>query len=243
MLETKVKNEVENNKQDYVHKMFSGIAKQYDLLNNLMTLGMHNSWKKKAIKLSLNEIEAPHTALDLCSGTGDLGLMIKQLSPNTKVLCVDNCKNMLSIAQDKINKLNLNNISTEISNVENLQFDNNSYNMVSIGYGLRNLVEKEKCLSEIYRILSPGGVFMCIDLGHPTNNFWGLIFNTLFFNVIPFLGKIFAKNEEAYTYLPLSLKSWYTQSELKDLILKTGFKKCFYKNVFGGATAIHIAVK
>lgn len=231
------------NKSNYVNQLFSKIAEKYDLLNNLMTFGLHNKWKEAAVKLALKEINSPTNALDLCSGTCDLAILLNKYSPDTDIICIDNCNNMLEIGKSKIEKLKLNNISTQLKNTEELSFKPSSFDIITIGFGLRNLVQKEKLLEDVFNLLRNNGVFVCIDLGHPTNLIWKKVFFYYFFNVVPKLGQLFANDREAYTYLPESLITYYKQEELKDLILKKGFKKCFYKNIMSGAVAIHIAVR
>ncbi len=237
------KKSMTNDKALYVNQMFSEIAEKYDLLNNLMTFGLHNKWKKETIDLVLKEIANPKSALDLCSGTGDLAIILSNRVPEIKITCIDNCSRMLNIAKDKIKKLKIENIDFLSADSENLQFYSWSFDIVTMGFGLRNLVNKEQCLSSIFGFLKPGGVFACIDLGYPVNDLWQKLYFSYFYNLIPKLGEVFAKNKDAYTYLPNSLKTWYKQEELKNIILKTGFQKCYFKNLLGGAIAIHIAVK
>lgn len=231
------------NKDKYINELFSKIANKYDLLNNIMTFGLHKIWKEEAIKLALKEINNPPFAIDLCSGTADLAIILNKHSPSTKILCIDNCIEMQRIAEAKINKLHIKNISFSLLNLENLTLESSSCNLATIGFGLRNLANREKCLEEIYRVLKAGGVFACIDLGYLKNEFFQYFYNFYFFELIPKLGEVFAQNKEAYSYLTESLSTWYKQEELKDLVLSKGFKKCYFKNIFGGAVSIHIAVK
>ncbi len=234
---------IEPNKAEFVNKMFARIAAKYDLLNNLMTLGFHKKWKENTIKMALSENMAPKNAIDLCCGSGDLAIILQQLSPKTLISCLDNCQEMINITNKKIIESRINNITANLADCENLTNSPSSIELITIGFGLRNLTNQEKCLSNIYRILTKGGVFACIDLGHPEKPICSRIYAFYFFKVIPLLGKYFARDKEAYTYLPTSLLSWYKQNELKELLLKTGFKKSYYKNIFGGIAAIHIAVK
>ena len=233
------------NKAIYVNELFSKIAKKYDLLNSLMTFGFNYKWKEEAIKLALSEINNPTAALDICCGTCDLGIILSKTSSSINITCTDNCSKMLEIGRIKIEKLKLKNITLSLLDSEDLlsYFPKCSFDIVSIGFGLRNLVNKEKCIEDIYKLLHKNGVFVCIDLGHPTNYFWQKIFFYYFFKIVPTLGAIFAKNKEAYTYLPHSLVSWYTQEKLKNILLSKGFKKCYFKNILGGVVAIHIAIK
>ena len=238
-----VKKSMTDDKALYVKEMFTEIAGKYDLLNNLMTFGLHNKWKEEAVDLALKEINNPKSALDLCSGTGDLAIILNKKIPGIEIKCVDNCIPMLDIAKHKIENLKIKNIDLLLADSENLPFYSWSFDIVVMGFGLRNLVDKENCLKNIFGLLKPDGVFACIDLGCPPNYLWQKLYFLYFYNLIPKLGELFAKNKEAYTYLPVSLKTWYKQEELKDLILKTGFKKCYFKNLLGGAVAIHVAVK
>ncbi|MBI3590222.1 MAG: ubiquinone/menaquinone biosynthesis methyltransferase [Candidatus Melainabacteria bacterium] len=244
MTTTATKSTITNNAV-YINKMFNKIATKYDLLNNLMTFGYHYNWKVESIKLALTEIVNPKNALDLCSGTGDLAIILSQLCPKINITCIDNSNNMLNIAKSKTKKLNLNNTSFLLFDFEKLsnEIAPSSIDLITIGFGLRNLIDKEHSLENIYKLLKKDGVFTCIDLGHPRNKLWEKIFLSYFFNIIPKLGQIFAYDKEAYTYLPTSLNSWYKQDELKNIILKTGFEKCYFKDILGGAVAIHVAVK
>lgn len=227
----------------YVNEMFSKIAGKYDLLNNLMTFGLHKYWKTYAIKLALKENKNPKEALDMCCGTGDLALILNKYSPETNITCIDNCNEMLFLAKEKIKNKNIKNTNVIYQDSENLRFNSWSFDMITIGFGLRNLTSKEKCIQDIYSLLKPGGVLCCVDLGHSKNQLWKKIFFLYFFKIVPVLGQIFAQNKDAYNYLPNSLITWYSQDELKELILKNKFKTCYYENIFGGAVAVHIAVK
>lgn len=230
------------NKPAYVNKMFNKIADKYDLLNNLITFGLHKKWKEKTVQLALHENSSITDVLDLCTGTGDLALTTKKLIPKANITCIDNADNMLEIAQKRFQHFN-NSFTIYNRDIHNLNLKDTSFDLITIGFGLRNLTERERCLEKSYSLLREGGVFACLDLGYPTNIFWKSIYFTFYFKIIPILGKLFAKDKEAYTYLVESLFSWYKQEELKELLLSKGFKKTYYKNILGGAIAIHIAIK
>lgn len=233
------------NKASYINQMFNNIASKYDLLNNLMTLGNHKRWKEEAIKLALKETKEPKEVLDLCSGTCDLAIILNKLCPLTNITCIDNSNNMLNVAKSKTEKLEIKNIKFLLEDFENVSspLKPQSYDIVTIGFGLRNLTNKEKCISDIYKLLSKNGVFVCIDLGYPENLFWQKVYFIYFFKIVPILGKLFANNIDAYTYLPNSLVSWFKQDELNQILLTKGFRKSYYKNILGGVVAIHVAVK
>ncbi len=242
MTNTTIKS-VESNKGEFVNKMFANIATKYDLLNNLMTLGMHCKWKESLIKYALTENNCPKIALDLCSGTGDLAILLHKYSPKTKIICIDNCIEMLNIASEKLKNKNISNIEVLNAGCENLNYSDSSIYLITIGFGLRNLQNKEQCIKTSYKSLKENGVFACLDISSPENKLWSKLYKSYFFKVIPQLGALFAKDKEAYTYLPESLLSWYKQSELLDILKKTGFKKSYYKNILGGVAAIHIGIK
>ena len=232
-----------SDKAEYINKMFNSIAPKYVLLNMLMTFGQHYKWKEDTVKLALIELSHPANALDICTGTGDIAIILNKYSPSTKITCLDNSTNMIELARTKIKKLNLANTTLETNNFETTDFKRDSVDLVTMGFGLRNLINKEKCLEKIFTLLKTNGVFACIDLGYPSNKLWEKIYFNYFYNIVPRLGTYFAKNKDAYTYLPDSLKDWFKQEELKSLLLKTGFKKCYFKNILGGIVAIHIAIK
>lgn len=228
-------------KSKLVNNMFNRIAKKYDLLNTIMTFGQHKNWKENAVKLALSELKHTETALDICTGTGDLLLTINKYCKNCKITGIDNSETMLDIAKRRINEIK--NLSVRYENFEESENINERYDLITISFGLRNLSKQESSINKIYKTLNSNGVFACIDLGYPNNLLWRKVFFFYFFSIVPILGLIFAGNREAYSYLPNSLTSWYKQEELKTLLLNTGFKKCFYKNIFGGVIAIHIATK
>ena len=233
----------EHKKSKDINNMFSKIARNYDLLNDLMTFGLHNKWKKETIRLATKETKTINSALDLCTGTGDLAIILNKQNPQIKIHSIDNCKEMLDIAKKRTEKLNAKNIEFLLTDSEELSYKSQTFDLVTIGFGLRNIINKEKCLENVFKVLKDNGIFACIDLGHPDNFLWAKLYFLYFFKFVPKLGELFARNKDAYTYLPTSLKTWYKQEELKDLILKKGFKKCYYKNFLGGILAVHIAVK
>lgn len=241
---TKTKEKATNIKAIHINYMFNKIAAKYDLLNNLMTFGYHHKWKDETVQLALKEISNAKNALDICTGTSDLAISLNKHSPNLNITCIDNSSKMLEIARVKINNIK-NNISLILQDFENsnLPFKPQSFDLITIGFGLRNLLNKERSIEDIFKLLNYGGVFACIDLAYPENHLWQKLYFSYFFNIIPILGGIFAQNKGAYTYLTNSLTTWYKQEELKELILTKGFRKCYYKNILGGIVAIHIAVK
>src|SRR3989338_3417371 len=236
MTETATKS-IASNKSEYINQIFAQIAKHYDLLNNLMTMRFHLKWKKDAIDMAIKENKHIFKALDLCTGTGDLALFIHKKVKNAQIICIDNCHQMIDITKKRLDNINSPTFELIKADCENLRFNNSSFDLITIGFGLRNLINREKCLTDSYDFLAPEGVFACIDLGHPVNPLWKSIYGFYFYKIIPLLGFVFARNKEAYTYLADSLSGWYKQDELKEILIKIGFKKVYYKNILGGAVA------
>lgn len=237
----------DKNQNSEIVEMFSAISEKYDLLNNLMTFGMHKTWKEKSINLALKYLNnCPNNCnnvLDFCCGTGDLTILLKKLKPQANIICSDLSKNMLELANSKFTKNRFNGIKIICENAEEIDHGKGIFDLAMVGFGLRNVNNKEKCLDAIYDSLRAGGVFMCIDLGHPINPIWNKIYSLLFNSITPILGMVFAKNKAAYTYLPESLNTWYKQDELRQLLLNKGFKECNVTNFLGGVVSTHIAIK
>lgn len=227
----------QENKEQFVYKLFSQLANNYDLMNNLMTGGLHILWKREACELALknnsNEI------LDLACGTGDMSFALNKISPEANIIGLDFCQEMLDIAIDK-------NTSEKIKfiqgNALELNLPDNSFDSVIISYGLRNMSDYKKCLEEIYRVLKPTGKLVILDMSHP-NKLMNILSWPHRHIVIPVLGRIFAQDSDSYKYLVNSINIYLNQEELKDLLVNLGFREVNYKNFMGGVSALHTGVK
>ena len=187
---------------DTIHTMFNVISSEYDFMNNIISFGMHNYIKSECIK-SL-DIKPHDIVLDLCCGTGDLAGLVKKYQPNTDVCGIDISENMIKIAKNKYK-----NIQFFQGDITNLPYKDNYFDIVTFGFGLRNILNAEKAVEEIYRILKPNGIFLHIDFGN--KNFANKIYD----KITPFLASNFTKNKSAYNYL---IKSKEIFPEPKDLI-------------------------
>ena len=208
-----------------IRMMFNVIAEKYDFMNELISLGQHRIVKRKSLKML--DIRPHSKVLDACCGTGDLGVLIKKEEPLADITGIDFSEKMLSIARNRIESINF--IQKDITD---LDFPDNSFDFVVMGFGLRNVVNPEKALYELYRVLKPGGEFLHLDFGK--KNFFGNFFDF----EVPLLAKIFNSNSEAYDYLIKSKKNFPSPDELIKDFEKCGFKFKLRKDfVFGVISA------
>jgi demethylmenaquinone methyltransferase/2-methoxy-6-polyprenyl-1,4-benzoquinol methylase len=229
--------------QDY----FTAVPPHYDLINRLFTFGMDESWRKKTVSLCL--ASQPQKVLDLCCGTADMAIRIARNAPHgTEVMGLDFSPTMLEIARQKAEKANLESPPTFIhGDVNDLPFPANYFDAMVIGFAFRNLTYKnprtERYLSEIVRVLKPGGQFLIVESSQPPNKVIRNIGHWYVGTVVPLLGSWISKNRAPYQYLADSSRNFYTAEELADLLVKAGFTKVTVKRLFFGAAAIHVAVK
>ena len=223
------------NKKGLVNNVFDKSYDKYDLMNDIMSLGIHRIWKKDLIFwMSPKENK---NLIDVASGTGDIAKLFAKLTNNkSKVLCIDPNKKMISKGKEKLS--NLKNIQWKIGNAENLPVNDNSYEYYSISFGLRNTKNIDKSLSEAFRVLKPGGRFFCLEFSKIQNLNLDLVYKR-YSKLIPEIGKFVVGEKEPYEYLIKSIQEFVNQEELKGLMVKNNFIKCEYRNYSGGIVAIH----
>tara|TARA_Y100001970_G_scaffold171760_1_gene209991 strand:- start:5189 stop:5917 length:729 start_codon:yes stop_codon:yes gene_type:complete len=221
-----------------VQKVFSDVALNYDLMNDVMSLGTHRLWKTTFIDL-VNPFKQDRI-IDVGSGSGDLVLEIQKKHFNTKIDVVDLNADMLKEGKKRIKK---GNVKFYLQNAENLSFDNNTYDKYLISFCLRNITNIDNSLREAYRILKPGGQYYCLEFNEPTSIPLSKIYSFYKSNFIPFFGKIFSNNQKAYNYLNESIDMFPNQEILKNKIEKAGFKSVKYLNLFDGIVSIHKGYK
>ena len=236
------------NKVSYIQNLFSNIAGSYDLLNDLMTFFLHKKWKRKCIESASPNIEYNNKVkvLDLCTGTGDMAFMWSENPKVIKAIGLDSCVPMLDVAEQKLNKENPD-LKEKLYFMEGdalaLPFQENYFDAITVGFGLRNVSNLDKSIEEIYRVLKPGGFIASLDLGHPESKSFYNFYKNVFLKLVPVLGAIFAGNQSAYDYLVNSLDYWPTQKELSQKFWDAGFSRSHYKNLMFGTIAIVIAQK
>jgi demethylmenaquinone methyltransferase/2-methoxy-6-polyprenyl-1,4-benzoquinol methylase len=227
------------NSERLVTKVFKDVASKYDLMNDLMSLGIHRVWKKNFIHL-LNPQENTNL-IDVASGTGDIAkLFLEKINNKGSVHCVDENKDMLKINKGK--NLNKSNIKWFCNNAEKLPFKDNFFDYYTISFGIRNVDRINIALREAHRVLKPGGRFLCLEFSKVTNDIFNKFYQT-FSKSIPKLGKIIIGKSEPYEYLIDSIDKFYNQEEFSYKIKKENFSNISYRNLSGGIAAIHSAWK
>lgn len=226
-----------------VRHVFDSVSEQYDLMNDLMSLGIHRLWKRVAIGLS--NVRAGNRVLDLAGGTGDLtALYARRVGPSGEVVLADINASMLRAGRDRlIDKGVVSNIRYAQVNAEALPFDNNRFDCVTIGFGLRNVTAKDAALRSMLRVLKPGGRVTILEFSHPQGKLINKAYDLYSFKILPFLGKVIANDAESYRYLAESIRMHPKQEELKRMMEAAGFERCEYFNLTQGIVAVHRGYK
>jgi demethylmenaquinone methyltransferase/2-methoxy-6-polyprenyl-1,4-benzoquinol methylase len=211
--------------------MFNSIAPRYDFLNTLFSFGTHTLWRKKAIRLLKRE--NPERILDIATGTADFAIEALTLNPKN-VIGIDISEGMLKLGQKKLEKHHLeDSIQLLKGDSENLPFEANSFDAVTVAFGIRNFENLEKGLTNILKVLRPGGSLVVLEFSKPTNYIVKSIYNFYFRRIMPLVGRIFSKNKFAYTYLPQSVDSFPDGEQLLGIMRQNGFSStCCYSLTF-----------
>lgn len=232
-----------NRKQGLVADVFHSVAAKYDVMNDLMSAGIHRVWKRFTIELS--GVRRGHSVLDLAGGTGDLAAKFSKLvGPEGRVVLADINESMLRTGRDKLTDLGLaGNIEYAQVNAECLPFPDNSFDCISIAFGLRNVTDKDAALRSMLRVLKPGGRLLVLEFSKPQSELLSKAYDAYSFNVLPKIGKIVANDEDSYRYLAESIRMHPDQDTLKSMMEDAGFARCEYHNMTGGIVAIHKGLK
>jgi demethylmenaquinone methyltransferase/2-methoxy-6-polyprenyl-1,4-benzoquinol methylase len=229
-----------NEKAEYVGDVFHSVAEEYDLMNDAMSFGMHRLWKKMLIELS--ELSEGSIALDIASGTADIPRLINKKFKSVSMHVTDINASMLALGKDRaINENFFHNCSFALASGESLPYQNQTFDLVTVGFGLRNFTDKERGLKEMRRVLKPNGVLLILEFSKPTNSFFSKIYDWYSFNIIPKLGRFLANDSESYQYLAESIRMHPDQETLKDMVLDAGFDDCKFYNLVNGVVSIHKA--
>ncbi len=226
-----------------VRGVFNSVAGQYDVMNDLMSLGIHRIWKRIAVQLA--NIREGYHVLDLAGGTGDLTILFeKRVGKHGEVVLADINSEMLRTGRDRlINKGLSGNIRYAQVNAECLPFADNTFDCVCIGFGLRNVTDKDAALRSIYRVLKPGGCAIVLEFSHPIDPITEKVYDFYSFNLLPKIGAVVAKDEDSYRYLAESIRMHPKQEELKTMMEAAGLERCEYFNLTQGIVAIHRGYK
>ncbi|MFL5753523.1 MAG: bifunctional demethylmenaquinone methyltransferase/2-methoxy-6-polyprenyl-1,4-benzoquinol methylase UbiE [Bacteroidia bacterium] len=232
--------ESSSGKKEQVAKMFDSIAFRYDFLNQLLSLGIHHSWRKKAVKYFIND--KPGLVLDIATGTGDFAIAALKAKPG-KVIGVDISEGMLKFGIEKIKKRGLEDmIELKKGDAENLDFADNSVDVITVGFGVRNYENLEKGLQNMLRVLKPGGKLVVLEFSKPTG-FFRHIYNFYFKYITPTVGKLFSKDSTAYTYLPESVQAFPDGKNFTAVLDKLGYKNSAFRPLTLGIATIYYAIK
>ena len=229
-----MKNTIQD-KTKLVNSVFSKVNRKYDLMNDIMSLGIHRIWKNKF--LDWMNPQQGNNLIDVASGTGDIAKMYSKVVNNSsEIHCVEPNEGMLQIGKKNLNKFK--NIKWHKDKAEKLSFKSNTFDFYSISYGLRNVTNINLALKEAFRVIKPGGRFMCLEFSKIDNEIINFLYQN-YSKVIPLVGKYIVGSSDPYDYLIRSIRSFYNQEELVNLIEQNGFSNVEYRNLSNGISAIH----
>ena len=229
----------EADKSKFVGDVFTSVSKNYDLMNDAMSFGMHRLWKKILVELAA--IGKKDIVLDIASGTGDISKLISKEYPETSICMSDINFDMLDEGRNRaINESFDSNCSFCQLSGEELPFADNTFDVITVGFGLRNFTNKENGLKEMNRCLKKNGKLLVLEFSKPTNSIFSKVYDWYSFNILPKLGSFLANDSESYKYLAESIRMHPDQASLKQMILDSGFKECKFYNLLNGIVAIHI---
>ena len=231
-----------NQKQGLVKGVFDSVASNYDLMNDVMSLGTHRLWKNYTIASS--NVSKGDKVLDIAGGTGDLAIKFrKKVGDSGKVILSDINGSMLEEGRKNLINHGVIDVDFIQANAESLPFEDNTFDCVSIAFGLRNVTHKNIALKQMHRVLKKGGSLLVLEFSKVENETLEKIYDAYSFNLIPKLGQFFANDEDSYQYLAESIRKHPDQETLKTMALDAGFGFCEYHNLSGGIVALHKAIK
>jgi demethylmenaquinone methyltransferase / 2-methoxy-6-polyprenyl-1,4-benzoquinol methylase len=229
-------------KASLVGKVFHSVARKYDVMNDVVSLGTHRLIKRFTLELSA--VRPGQQVLDLAGGTGDFSLLFAPIvGPTGLVVLADINESMLQVGRDRIIDAGQSgNIEVSLANAERLPFADNSFDCITIAYGLRNVTDKDAALRSMYRVCKPGGRMLILEFSKPKSPLLGKAYD-IYSKLWPLAGKVILNDSESYQYLVESIRMHPDQETLKQMVLAAGFARCQYHDVMGGICAIHIGYK
>ena len=221
-------------KQNLVNNVFNSVADKYDLMNDITSFGIHREWKNNLINWMAPQKN--QKLADIAGGTGDIARKFLNNGGHSAYV-IDINEEM--IKSGKVNKKNLKNIKWLVASAEDIPIDDNTFERATMGFGLRNVTNRAQALKEVYRILKPGGRFICLEFSHVENEMIEEIYNFWSFKCMPYIGEKVAGDRSAYTYLVESIRQFPTQPELSDMLSEAGFYRVKYRNLSNGIVSLH----
>lgn len=230
-------------KEQKVAHVFHSVAKKYDLMNDLMSFGIHRLWKRFAIQMS--GVRRGQHVLDIAGGTGDLAKVFsREVGSQGHVVLSDINESMLNVGRDRLIDAGCTNVDFVLANAESLEpFEDNSFDLVTISFGLRNVTNKEAALESMLRVLKPGGRLLILEFSKPIFEPFSKLYDAYSFTALPLMGKIIANDSESYKYLAESIRMHPDQKTLKGMMESAGFQNCDYHNLTAGIVAVHRGFK
>lgn len=228
-------------KKEQMARMFNNISHRYDFLNHFLSLGIDRLWRRTAVRLL--KPANPQWILDVATGTGDFAIQSMRLNPR-KITGIDISEGMLKVGRKKIEKLKLSDkIELLQGDSENLQFSDDYFDAVTVGFGVRNFENLEKGLSEILRVMKPGAMLVVLEFSRPRKFPMRQLYNFYFKNILPGLGRLISSDQSAYTYLPESVEVFPDGMDFENILKKVGFKETACKPLTFGISSIYMARK
>jgi demethylmenaquinone methyltransferase/2-methoxy-6-polyprenyl-1,4-benzoquinol methylase len=230
-------------KQQKVAEVFHSVAAKYDLMNDLMSFGIHRLWKRFAITLS--GVRRGQKVLDIAGGTGDLAKVFsREVGPSGRVVLSDINESMLAVGRDRLIDAGCTNVDFILANAETLEpFADESFDLLTISFGLRNVTDKDAALRSMYRVLKPGGRLLILEFSKPIFEPLSKLYDLYSFTALPVMGKLVAGDSESYRYLAESIRMHPDQRTLRQMMENAGFQSCDYHNLTGGIVALHRGFK
>nr|WP_249305937.1 demethylmenaquinone methyltransferase [Lederbergia citrea] len=229
-------------KEERVHTVFENIYNNYDKMNSIISFQQHKKWREETMK-KMN-VQPGNQALDICCGTGDWTMALaSKVGSEGKVIGLDFSKNMLKIAEEKKSDNQLDQVNLIHGNAMELPFEDNTFDYVTIGFGLRNVPDYMQVLEEMFRVLKPGGMAVCLETSQPTMPGFRQLYYAYFRFIMPLFGKFFARSFNEYSWLQESARDFPGMEELAQMFWRAGFVDVIYKPFSGGVAAAHIGLK
>ncbi len=229
-------------KPEMVRSVFDSVAENYDLMNDLMSLGIHRLWKRGTIELT--NLKKGDSVLDIAGGTGDLSILMSDLvGTSGQIILSDINENMLKLGRDRCFNKNKMNISATLADAENLPFEENQFDCITIAFGIRNVTDKVKALKDFYRCLKPNGRLLVLEFSRPDSKLISELYDMYSFKILPKLGKLFANDEDSYKYLAESIRMHPSKEKFKELLEEAKFKDVSYEVMSAGIVSLHLAIK
>jgi len=230
-------------KQGKVAEVFHSVANKYDVMNDLMSMGIHRLWKRYTIEIS--GVKPGQKVLDLAGGTGDLAAKFSRIVGQTGHVTLSDINNsMLNVGRERLtDKGILGNVDYVQANAECLPFPDNHFDLITIAFGLRNVTDKDAALRSMNRVLKPGGKLLVLEFSKPTVKALNPIYDTYSFKILPFIGKLITNDADSYRYLAESIRMHPDQDTLKDMMVNAGFSNCDFFNLSAGIVALHRGYK